>query len=144
MRGMKWRWIVLTLTLAGAGCRGCGCDETAAPDAGGAAESEAVEAAPEVPAAPLGADEVEQAIEDGLRAVAARDFEVAIARFEAAAASDPMRRVPHQRLCGLYRQAQRTADALRSCRAWHALESEPDFKARAAEVVAELEGAMAP
>lgn len=124
--------------LALGGCRGCGCEapETAS-DPGGV---DAITPTALDPAQSMGPDEVERAITEGLRAVAARDPKTAIARFEAAAAADPARRVPHQRLCGLYRQAERIDDALRACRAWRALEAEPDFQRRADAIIEALAG----
>lgn len=134
------RVILTALLLAATGCRSCGCDEpppAATPDAMAAAP------APEDPptaAETMGPDAVQRTITEGLRAVARGDESRAIERFEAAAAADPGRRVPHQRLCGLYHGAKRWADARRACRAWRDLETEPDFRARADALLDELEG----
>ncbi len=135
-RRRRGAWILGIALFALAGCRGCGC-EAPAP----AIEADDAAQAPDLALAQqMGPDAVERAITEGLRAVARRDTATAIARFEAAAAADPGRRVPHQRLCGLYRQADRTADALRACRAWRELETEPDFQSRADAIIEELRG----
>lgn len=142
-RSRLMRGVVGVGVLLGAlaGCRGCGCE---GPES--ALDAAAVDL--HVPDASLaqtmGPDAVERAITEGLRAVARRDSLTAIARFEAAASADPGRRVPHQRLCGLYRQDGRTADALRACRAWRELETEPDFAARADAIITELQEKAAP
>jgi len=133
-----WIWAVGAM-LALSGCRGCGCDDAhdRAPVDGAAI----VDTAPDATLAEtMGPQAVEKAITEGLRAIAAGDRPTAIARFEAARAADPGRRVPQQRLCGLYRDAGRTADALHACEAWRELETEPDFRDRADAIIRQLSG----
>lgn len=134
------RVFLAALLLTATGCRSCGCDE---PPPASTPDASAASAAPEDPspvAEIMGPDAVQRTITEGLRAVARGDEALAIERFEAAAAADPGRRVPHQRLCGLYHGAERWADAKRACRAWRDLETEPDFRARADALLEELEG----
>lgn len=136
-----WARAALLAGLVGAagGCRG-GCDgPPKAPAAADATAQIAPDAAPTA-AQTMGPDEVDRALKDGLRAVVARDHTKAIELFEAAAAADPGRREPHQRLCSLYRSAERWADARGACRAWRELETKPEFRARIDEVLAEMEG----
>lgn len=136
--GHRRAWIAgaLVALTALAGCRGCGCDDE--PAAAGDA-SRPVDASVDVsPAQTMGPDAVERSMTEGLRAIAKGDRRTAIARFEAAAQADPGRRVPQQRLCGLYRDAGRTGDALRACSAWRELEPEPDFRARADAIIEAL------